>query len=58
MTMNLRELHHFVALRSARQGHRSYRRVAREVYEQVHGVHPALAAYIRVDKEEYALSRS
>lgn len=58
MTMNLRELHHFVALRSARQGHRSYRRVAREVYDQVHGVHPALASYIRVDKEEYALSRS
>lgn len=57
MQMNLRELHHFVQLRSARQGHRSYRRIAQEMYRAVAEVHPALAAMIRVDLESYDLSR-
>lgn len=58
MAMNLRELHHFVTLRSARQGHSSYRRVARAMHRVVAAVHPDLAAGIRVDHEDYDLARA
>ncbi|MFM7203074.1 MAG: FAD-dependent thymidylate synthase [Myxococcota bacterium] len=57
MTMNLRELVHFVELRSAPQGHRSYRRVAQEIYRQVEAVHPTLAQFIRVNREAVGLER-
>ncbi|HSB69846.1 MAG TPA: FAD-dependent thymidylate synthase [Candidatus Methylomirabilis sp.] len=56
-TWNLREIHHFVQLRSAKQGHASYRRIARQVFKQVERVHPHLAKYIRVDLEDHALAR-
>jgi thymidylate synthase ThyX len=46
-TMNLRELHHLVQLRSAPQGHISYRRMANRMLEQVRRVHPTLAAQVR-----------
>jgi thymidylate synthase ThyX len=49
-TWNLRELHHFIKLRSSKQGHRSYRRIAQLVYDELEEVHPLLARYIRVDK--------
>ena len=39
-TWNLREVFHFVELRSARQGHPSYRRIAQEVYRVVAEAHP------------------
>lgn len=55
--MNLRELHHFIQLRSARQGHASYRRIAREMHQEVARVHPRLASYIRVDMSDHDLSR-
>jgi thymidylate synthase ThyX len=58
LSMNLREVFHFVQLRSARQGHPSYRRVAQEVHREVARVHPGLAAFMRVDLADYALSRS
>jgi thymidylate synthase ThyX len=58
MSMDLRELHHFVQLRSARQGHASYRRVAQDVFHEVARVHPTLAKFIRVDLGDYALSRA
>ncbi len=57
ITWNLREIHHFVQLRSAKQGHTSYRRVAQEVYHLLADVHPLLARYIRVDLQDYALGR-
>lgn len=56
-TWNLREMFHFVQLRSARQGHASYRAVAQEVYRELERVHPLLARYMRVDLEEYPLAR-
>jgi len=57
MTMNLRELFHLVELRSAPQGHRSYRRVAQEIFRQVARIHPLVARYIRVVLEELSLGR-
>ena len=56
-TWNLRELHHFVSLRSAKQGHASYRSVAQQVYREIERVHPLLARYIRVDLADYTLAR-
>lgn len=57
ITWNLRELHHFVQLRSAKQGHVSYRRIAQDVYRAIDAHHPLLAQYIRVDLEDYGLGR-
>ncbi len=57
ITWNLRELHHFVQLRSAKQGHVSYRRIAQDVYRAIDAHHPLLAQYIRVDLENYGLGR-
>jgi len=57
-TMNLRELFHVVELRSRRQGHASYRRVAQEMYRAVVEVHPWLEKLIRVDLESYRLARA
>lgn len=56
-TWNLRSLNHFISLRSAKQGHASYREIAQKVYGEIERVHPVLARYIRVDLEEYALAR-
>ncbi|MDI6825662.1 MAG: FAD-dependent thymidylate synthase [Candidatus Aenigmarchaeota archaeon] len=49
-TWNLRELHHFIKLRSGKEGHISYRRIAQKVFDELEKVHPLLARYIRVDK--------
>jgi thymidylate synthase ThyX len=56
-TWNFRELYHFIQLRSAKQGHFSYRRIAQQVYGEIERVHPALARYIRVDLGDYPLGR-
>ena len=56
--MNLRELFHLVELRSAKQGHASYRRIAQEVYRAAVDVFPWLEDLVRVDLEEYPLARS
>jgi thymidylate synthase ThyX len=56
-TWNLREIHHFVQLRSARQGHISYRRIAQQVFKEVERVHPLLAEYIRVDLDDHPFAR-
>jgi thymidylate synthase ThyX len=56
-TWNLREIHHFVQLRSGRQGHTSYRQIAQQVFREVERVHPLLAKYIRVDLEDHSLAR-
>ena len=48
-TWNLRELFHFIKLRSGKEGHISYRRIAWDVYSELKRVHPLLAKYVRVD---------
>jgi thymidylate synthase ThyX len=56
--LNLREIYHLAELRSAPQGHPSYRRIAQAIYTQVRAVHPALAEGMRfVDLGDYALER-
>ncbi|MFO0658474.1 MAG: FAD-dependent thymidylate synthase [Polyangiaceae bacterium] len=57
-TMNLRELFHVVELRSAKQGHRSYRKIAQELYRTACEGHPWLAPLMRVDLEMHELARS
>lgn len=57
-TWNLRELHHFISLRSGKQGHASYRRIAQECWRELDRVHPELARHVRVDLDEYALARA
>ena len=56
-TWNLREVTHFVELRSARQGHPSYRKVAQDVYHAVAAAHPLIARYMRPNLNTYALTR-
>jgi thymidylate synthase ThyX len=56
-TWNLRSLHHFISLRSAKQGHASYRAMAQQVFREIERVQPLLARYIRVDLSDYALAR-
>jgi thymidylate synthase ThyX len=56
-TWNLREIHHFVQLRSAKQGHISYRHIAQQVYKEVERVHPLLAKYLRVDLDDHPFAR-
>ena len=56
-TWNLREVAHFVELRSARQGHPSYRKVAQDVYYAVADAYPLIARYLRPNLNTYALTR-
>ena len=56
--LNLRAAYHMAELRSAPQGHPSYRRIAQAIYEQIRAVHPALAEGMRfVDMADYELER-
>ncbi len=58
VTMNLREIYHFCELRSQRQGHTDYRRIAQQIYERVNEVHPNLAKGMSfVDMADYELER-
>ena len=57
-TWNLREVTHFVELRSARQGHPSYRKIAQDVYAAVAEAYPLVARYMRPDLNTYALTRN
>jgi len=56
-TLNLRELFHVIELRSAKQGHPSYRRIAQGLYRAAGSVLPWLRELIRVDLNDYALAR-
>jgi len=56
-TWNLREVTHFVELRSARQGHPSYRKIAQDVYYVVAASYPLIARYLRPNLNTYALTR-
>lgn len=55
-TWNLRELHHFISLRSGRKGHISYRRIAQQCWKELEKIHPLLAKYIRVDMSDETVS--
>jgi thymidylate synthase ThyX len=57
MTANLRELVHFIELRTGRGGHPSYRKIALGVFEEVARVYPQIAAFIRPNKGAFALTR-
>ena len=57
VTWNLREVAHFIELRSARQGHPSYRTVAQDVYRCIESTYPLVARYLRPDMKHYALTR-
>lgn len=52
ITWNLRGLHYFVQLRSRRNGNRSVRHIAQDVYRQVERAHPLVARSMRVDLDD------
>lgn len=52
--MNLRELHHFVELRSKSGGHFSYRALVYEMYEKVKKAHPLLVEHLRAVKMDFS----
>ncbi len=56
ITWNLRELHHFISLRSGKKGHQSYRRIAQQCWRELDKIQPLLAKYIRVDMDEMNIS--
>ncbi len=47
VTLNLRELYHLAELRSAPQGHPTYRAIAQDMYTAVQQVHPRLVEGMR-----------
>lgn len=51
MTLNLREVFHFCELRAAPNAHFSMRVLALRIAEAVRGVHPILAAFMRLPEE-------
>ncbi|MBI5731838.1 MAG: FAD-dependent thymidylate synthase [Candidatus Magasanikbacteria bacterium] len=55
-TWNLRELHHFISLRSGKKGHISYRRIAQACWQKLNEIQPLLAKYIKVDMSEGSAS--
>lgn len=58
MEMNLREAFHFCELRSARQGHIDYRRIAQGAYREIGRVHPDLARHMEfMDMADYDFER-
>lgn len=52
ITWNLRELHHFISLRSGKKGHPSYRRIAQQCWREINKIQPLLAKYIKVDMDK------
>ncbi|HEY3329581.1 MAG TPA: FAD-dependent thymidylate synthase [Capsulimonadaceae bacterium] len=56
-TANIRELFHFIELRSSRQGHPSYRKIAQQVWDETNKVYPLIAEHIRVNRSQYLLTR-
>lgn len=53
---NVRELFHFIELRSGKKGHPSYRRIAQELWKTLNETHPLIASFIRVDMSETGIS--
>ncbi len=56
ITWNLRELHHFISLRSGKKGHQSYRRIAQQCWKELNKIQPLLAKYINVDMDDMSIS--
>lgn len=56
ITCNLRELGHFISLRSGPKGHPAYRIIAQECWKKLAEVQPFLARYIRVNMEKNGVS--
>lgn len=57
-TLNLREAYHLCELRSGRQGHIDYRRIAQDIYALIKEKHPLLVKHMRyVDMHDYDLER-
>jgi len=58
INLNLREAMHLIELRTTRQGHPDYRRIAQQMFLSIKEVHPLLADCIKyVDMNEYGLER-
>jgi thymidylate synthase ThyX len=56
--MNLREVYHLAELRSMRQGHPDYRKVAQDMHTLVSKAHPLLSSGMKfVDYGSYDLER-
>ncbi len=55
--MNLREAFHITELRSSKQGHPDYRKVAQRLRNIIFEKHPLIAEYMQVDMNDYALPR-
>lgn len=56
--MNLREAFHLIELRTSRQGHPDYRKIAQAMYSKIRDVSPLLAeSMLFVDMEEHGLER-
>ncbi len=51
MTLNLRELYHLVGLRTRKEGHFSYRRIAARMFELAREKHPLLLGYLPFAEE-------
>ncbi|MBD3281952.1 hypothetical protein GF391_04375, partial [Candidatus Uhrbacteria bacterium] len=56
VTWNVRELFHFIELRSGKKGHPSYRKVAQDLWTSLNEAHPLIAKHIRVDMSETGIS--
>ncbi len=58
MSFNAREAYHMLELRSSRQGHIDYRRIAQDMFREIGRVHPNVAKGMKfMDMEEYGLER-
>ncbi|MDD5438150.1 MAG: FAD-dependent thymidylate synthase [Patescibacteria group bacterium] len=56
VSWNLRELFHFIELRSGKKGHPSYRRIAQEIWRLLDESHHMIASFIRVDLSQENIS--
>ncbi len=55
--LNLREVYHLTELRSTKQGHPDYRKLAQNMKLMIERIHPSLIEYMQVDMNDYALAR-
>jgi len=57
ITMNLREIHHFVKTRTTSLAHESYRKIAYQIFEETGRKYPLLSKYIVCNYTEEELGR-
>lgn len=57
LTANLRELIHIIELRSGPSGHAEYREIAKQLYNALYSIHPALVKEVFLDTSAPALGR-